>query len=300
MLTIRSLVRSAPRTISQLSARSFRQTQAFRIAPIASSFRLSSPISRFGAAFSTSSRKLTDDQLSVKLAQEISVEKDLGETESRSAEQKAELDEFLKAAEFSLTDTPDTQEIILTKTHVNETIKVTFSIADINNMNDEPMFDPESGEDGEAPLANQASLQGSTPRTAPEDQIEENEPEDQEMPEESFPVNLNIQIVKTGKPGAIVVDASAQYGEINVESFAYFADGNLAQASSFDAEKQRSNAYAGPPFGNLDADLQELINQYLADRGINAALADFVSDYIDYKEQREYVSWLENVKEFID
>lgn len=50
--------------------------------------------------------------------------------------------------------------------------------------------------------------------------------------------------------------------------------------------------YLGPPFGNLDEDLQVILERYLDERGINTALALFVPDYVDYKEQREYVTWL--------
>ena len=32
----------------------------------------------------------------------------------------------------------------------------------------------------------------------------------------------------------------------------------------------------------------------------NTALAIFVPDYIDMKEQKEYVRWLENVKSFVE
>jgi complement component 1 Q subcomponent-binding protein len=56
----------------------------------------------------------------------------------------------------------------------------------------------------------------------------------------------------------------------------------------------RQHVYAGPPFGNLDSDLQAMLERYLDERGINAQLATFVPDYIDYKEQREYVQWLES------
>jgi len=42
----------------------------------------------------------------------------------------------------------------------------------------------------------------------------------------------------------------------------------------------------------LDEDLQLLLERYLDERGINTALALFVPDYVDFKEQREYLSWL--------
>lgn len=58
--------------------------------------------------------------------------------------------------------------------------------------------------------------------------------------------------------------------------------------------------YTGPPFQQLDEDVQSLFEQYLDARGINTALALFVPDYIDVKEQKEYTAWLSRVKEFVD
>ncbi|RCH81031.1 hypothetical protein CU097_000071, partial [Rhizopus azygosporus] len=36
--------------------------------------------------------------------------------------------------------------------------------------------------------------------------------------------------------------------------------------------------------------------RYLEERGINSALANFLPDYIEYKEQKEYIQWLDNMK----
>ena len=37
-----------------------------------------------------------------------------------------------------------------------------------------------------------------------------------------------------------------------------------------------------------------MLERYLDERGVNSQLATFVPDYVDYKEQREYVQWLES------
>jgi len=58
--------------------------------------------------------------------------------------------------------------------------------------------------------------------------------------------------------------------------------------------------YAGPPFQQLDEDVQNLLGAYLDARGINTALALFVPEYIDVKEQKEYMGWLGRVKEFVE
>ena len=60
-----------------------------------------------------------------------------------------------------------------------------------------------------------------------------------------------------------------------------------------------SNLQQGPPFSNLDEDLQILLEKYLEERGINTRLALFIPDYIDHKEQKEYIKWLNSVKNFV-
>ena len=66
--------------------------------------------------------------------------------------------------------------------------------------------------------------------------------------------------------------------------------------SEFEAESQ----YSGPPWQQLDEDLQLLFERYLEERGINSALAMFIPDYAELKEQKEYTAWLKNLKAFVD
>ena len=42
------------------------------------------------------------------------------------------------------------------------------------------------------------------------------------------------------------------------------------------------------------------MERYLEERGINTALATFIPDYAELKEQKEYISWLKNLKAFVD
>jgi len=58
--------------------------------------------------------------------------------------------------------------------------------------------------------------------------------------------------------------------------------------------------YAGPPFQQLDEEVQSLLEAYLDSRGINTALALFIPEYIDVKEQKEYLGWLNRVKDFVE
>lgn len=117
--------------------------------------------------------------------------------------------------------------------------------------------------------------------------------------EQSFPSRLNIIIEKSGK-GAMAIEAVVQDGMVVIDNVYYYNDVAHATAKTADKVHERQDLYVGPPFGNLDEDLQVMFERYLDERGINTALAIFVPDYIDMKEQKEYVRWLENVKGFVE
>lgn len=109
--------------------------------------------------------------------------------------------------------------------------------------------------------------------------------------EPSFPARLNVMIEKRGK-GTLQIETTVQDGEVVIDNVFYFANTELADAQTAEMDWKRRNLYEGPPFGNLDEDLQVLLERYLDERGVNTALALWVPEYIDFKEQREYLGWL--------
>jgi complement component 1 Q subcomponent-binding protein len=115
----------------------------------------------------------------------------------------------------------------------------------------------------------------------------------------SYPARLNIIIEKAGR-GALNVESVVQDGMHVIENVYYYADASFAYAKTPEKIHGRQDLYSGPPFANLDEDLQVLMERYLDERGINTALAIFVPDYIDMKEQKEYLRWLSNVKSFVE
>lgn len=212
----------------------------------------------------------------------------------------------------------------------DETIKVVFSISDLNAMTDEngveddALYDENPPRDNEGRGAMQsggaqskaAQNQGRVPVANEAAEEEDEFSEDADANEDAaFPARLNITIEKvfpssseiytythfglhanTQQPnqGALQVEAMAQDGMVVIDNVFYHKSAALATAQTAEADWERRGVYAGPPFGNLDEDLQVLIERYLEERGINTALALFVPDYIDYKEQKEYLSWLES------
>lgn len=124
-----------------------------------------------------------------------------------------------------------------------------------------------------------------------------NEQGDEEQ--QAFPAQLSITISKPNK-GAMLVEATAQDGMIIIDNVGFYKSLDYALGKDVSKSFERDDMYAGPPFGNLDEDLQVLMERYLDERGINSALAVFVPDYMDMKEQKEYEGWLSNVKGFLE
>lgn len=137
-------------------------------------------------------------------------------------------------------------------------------------------------------------------RSAPAEEDLDEMDEDMED-EAAAPISLTIVVEKPGKSaGALNIDATAQDGNVVVENMFFYEDAKVAKVDSPDAAQRRADVYPGPPFGSLDEDLQVLMERFLEERGVTQALAVFVPDYVDVKEQREYLRWLNNVKAFVD
>ena len=225
-----------------------------------------------------------------------------------------------------LHDKPGQEDVVLTRKFGDETIRVSFSIADLNEMNpdedpyadDKALYDetsaadddmmPENTQTGGANAKgaiNQGHTKDGNIKIAPEDRIapaDREELVDEEEPgssgsdpnaEPSFPARINVSIEKAGK-GTLQIETTSQDGEIVIDNVYYFANAALADAQTAELDWKRKNLYEGPPFGNLDEDLQVLLERYLDERGVNTALALWVPEYIDFKEQREYLGWLES------
>lgn len=167
---------------------------------------------------------------------------------------------------------------------------MTFSIADIASMENDGMDeDPAVGDesDVDSMMNNMRSA-------------EDSEEGMDGGAEPSVTCRLNIVVEKAGQPGALNIEAVAQDASIIVENMFYYEDAAIAHSSNAEAVHKGNDVYPGPGFGTLDEDLQLLMEQYLDERGINAALAVFVPDYMDVKEHKEYLAWLSNVKKFVD
>ncbi|KAG0363656.1 hypothetical protein BG005_009074 [Podila minutissima] len=220
-----------------------------------------------------------DKDLLAKIDSEIKHEEEQGE------ETPDYITSYLKSSPFQVTDKPGSDEVTLTRKFGNEEIKIVFSVSDINSADEEEELDLEDDmEDGQS---NQQNL-------SPSDEDEEGD----DLDSLTFPVRCLITISKPGA-GSISVDTIAQDGSFIVESISNIKDSALATASTAEADWEKRGLYSGPPFAELDEELQVAFEKYLEERQIDGDLANFVPNYVFHKDQIEYTHWLKDLKGFV-
>ncbi|KAK4192258.1 mitochondrial glycoprotein [Podospora australis] len=293
MMSLRAIARSAPRALARASAGSSLRTSTTSNLLRTAARPTTSFLTQRASAFSTTVLRKApagevDEELSAKLSTELEYENSVKEHEVLPASIK----DFVENGPFEIVDVPGKEDVILTRTFGNEKITVSFSISDLSNYQ-EPYED-------DAALADEELDEIAAEQRNKAQESEEDLDEDLEgAGEAAIPVRLNVVVEKPGK-GALNVEAIAEDGSIVVENVYYYKDAKLAHSSDAEAVHAAQDAYPGPAFGSLDEDLQILMERYLEERGITPALATFVPDYMDMKEQKEYIAWLENVKGFVD
>ncbi|KAG2156899.1 mitochondrial glycoprotein [Suillus bovinus] len=260
---LRQVTASSSRAVARPVARSGH----LRIATMQSVPRASMTAARaFSASTCRFSEGSTDVVLSQKLAEELKYEKE--------AVADAPEPEFLKTFKeqgiWEIQDVTGNDEVTLVRKFGNETIRMMFSIADIQNAEDEPEYEQEEGGGGE------------------------------DQPLHSYPIRASFSITKANAKGSINIDTMCQEGAFIVDNMSYYPDAQLGTELTAEADWKRRGLYIGPQFDTLDVSVQEEIEKWLQERGINEDLAMFVPEYSEYKEQKEYVRWLDNVKNFVD
>ncbi|RLN65266.1 hypothetical protein BBJ29_005228 [Phytophthora kernoviae] len=67
----------------------------------------------------------------------------------------------------------------------------------------------------------------------------------------------------------------------------------------FAKDAEDETLYFGPNFIDLELDVQNKFYEYLADRKIDDELAQFINQFADLKEQREYLAFLQDAATFV-
>ncbi|KAF9225704.1 regulatory protein suaprga1 [Gyrodon lividus] len=207
----------------------------------------------------------SDVLFSQKLAEELKYEK-----EGAVAETEPEfLKTFKEQGLWTVQDVEGNDEVTLARKFGNESIRVMFSIADIQNV-EEPEYEQEDAEAEESDAV------------------------------QSYPIRVSFSVTKNNAKGSINVDTMCQEGAFIVDNISFYPDAQLGTELTAEADWKRRGLYIGPQFDTLDVSVQEEFEKFLQERGINENLATFIPEYSEYKEQKEYIRWLDNVKNFVD
>ncbi|KAI1166027.1 mitochondrial glycoprotein [Nemania serpens] len=288
MMSLRAAARSAPRTLTRMSSAAVRNTRAAQPNSLLRTAWAPLPAPRLAATFSSTSwrrepKNEVDKELLAKLESELQFENEMKETSQLPSSVK----DFLENTPYELKDEAGKEDVYLHRKFGDESITVSFSISDLANYEPDMYNEDSALSDEELDTPEGKELA----ETEADEGFEDAQP--------PVPCRLNIVVEKPNK-GALNIEALAQDGSIIVENFYYYKDPKLAHSSSPEAVHGAEDAYPGPPFGSLDEDLQLILERYLEERGITQAMAVFVPDYMDVKEQREYQNWLKNVKDFVE
>lgn len=228
-----------------------------------------------------------------------------------SAALPQDLQDYLADSGFTRTDQPGTETVILTKQFgKNETIRVEINISDVTSETENALDEEDMALDDEADYdntsggkrtINQSGVRGGKVDVVAEDSIAPSDRDAIGDETNSFPLSVSITIDK-GAVGATQILGEAQDGQLEIQYVHFYPRADLIEPKAFEAEKQAQQLYGGPSFQYLDVELQTLYENYLQERGINEQLFWFLARYAEYKEQREYVQWLESkfifLKEF--
>lgn len=127
----------------------------------------------------------------------------------------------------------------------------------------------------------------------------EEEVEGEQMPEEPTEVELTVTVEKKGGGEGLTYFCSASSMEGAKEGPKTTL--NIGQVKIWNSVEERDNAasYNGPEFDDLDDRLQEALEEYLAEIGVNEQVQEFISISASDKEQREYMRWMESLNKMV-
>lgn len=121
-----------------------------------------------------------------------------------------------------------------------------------------------------------------------EGQAQEEEDEEEEDDDELPGVRFTADITRDNK--GLQFDCVAS-SNLTVERVRYLSD--------FAKDAEDETLYFGPNFIDLELDVQDQFYSYLAQRKIDDELAQFITQFADLKEQREYTAFLEDAESFV-
>ncbi|CAI5741747.1 unnamed protein product [Peronospora destructor] len=183
--------------------------------------------------------------------------------------EEPELEELRVKVEktFKLHESPTCMEVLLKGSVGDDSIKIKFNAQDTVELEDdeEDYVDEEDKE-----------------QEQDEDEVDEDE--EDELPGVHFTADV------TRDNEGLQFDCVAG-SNLTIERVRYLKD--------FAKHDEDETLYFGPNFIDLELDVQDKFYSYLAERNIDDELAQFIAQFADLKEQREYLAFLEDAATFV-
>ncbi|THH11945.1 hypothetical protein EW145_g350 [Phellinidium pouzarii] len=272
--TVRSLAAASSRTLAQRSVIGGAQRSVLSCSTLARALQCQKQwavpaVRAFSISARTQKEGASDVSLSQKLQEELNYERG-----SAQAGQPEFIKDFVNQGVWTIDDTLGNDEVAFVRKFGNETIRLLFSISDLNASESDREFEMEQRVEAG----------------------EEADPEQQTI----SPCRVQVIVTKSDTPGSMNIDTMCQDVGFLIEHVGFFNDALIGTEVTAEMDWKRRGLYSGPSFDHLDPEVQEEFEKFLDERGINEALAIFLHDYAEYKEQTEYVSWIEKVQKFVE
>jgi len=195
----------------------------------------------------------------------------------RSEEQDVTSDvvvNYLKNAPFKLHDNPDEMEVMLKRQMGDEGVSIVFEYE--KDLSDALNFDED-------------------------EENEEGNEQDEEERVPHLPFLVQVTKAKNGiDNGTLTFECLADSGQVIINNVVFTPDSKVAKGDDVESDWKRGLVYPGPDFLSLDSTVQEIFYEYLEERGINSDLAEFLPEYVNMKENKSYLRWLEQISKFLE
>ncbi|XVF75269.1 hypothetical protein PTKIN_Ptkin13bG0174100 [Pterospermum kingtungense] len=108
---------------------------------------------------------------------------------------------------------------------------------------------------------------------------------DVDTPDDESPSKFTIPLVVT----------FSKKGELSLELYCTASPEEIAINSL-----TIGNSDEGPEFCDLDENLQKAFHEYLEIRGIKPSITNYLRQYMNNKDNREYIRWLKSLKKYVE
>ena len=109
---------------------------------------------------------------------------------------------------------------------------------------------------------------------------------------------FNVKIVNISNHSAILFECQGINWEIHITNASYHENSETLEKAP--TVERFNTKYFGPEFTRLDEKLQNAFHEYLNDFGINGKIVNFIEVTSIDKDEKLYVKWLENLKNFLE